>query len=136
MARLPVPILAVIIGEGVSGGALGIGLADRLLILEHSVYTVAAPEAAASILWHDTAFAPEAAQAMCLSAREVLATRIIDELIPEPVGGAHHNPTLAAHNIQIALKKHLRDLTQYAPEKLIETRYQKFRAIGRFHRAV
>jgi acetyl-CoA carboxylase carboxyl transferase subunit alpha len=130
MARLPVPIIAVVIGEGGSGGALGISVADRLLMLEHSVYTVAAPEAAASILWRDNAFAPQAAEAMRISAREVLATQIIDGLIPEPVGGAHRNPVLAASYLQTALKEHLRDLTQYSPEKLIEMRYQKFRSIG------
>lgn len=132
MARLPVPIIAVVIGEGGSGGALGIGVADRLLMLEHSVYTVAAPEAAASILWRDNAFAPQAAEAMRISAREVQATQIIDGLIPEPVGGAHRNHVLAATYLQTALKEHLWGLTQYTPEKLIEMRYQKFRAIGDF----
>jgi len=132
MARLPVPIIAVVIGEGGSGGALGIGVADRLLMLEHSVYTVAAPEAAASILWRDNAFAPQAAEAMRISAREVLATQIIDGLIPEPVGGAHRDPALAASHLQTALKEHLWDLSQYTPAKLIEMRYQKFRSIGRF----
>jgi acetyl-CoA carboxylase carboxyl transferase subunit alpha len=132
MARLPVPIIAVVIGEGGSGGALGIGVADRLLMLEHSVYTVAAPEAAASILWRDNAFAPQAAEAMRISAREVLATQIIDGLISEPVGGAHRNPVLAASYLQAALKEHLWDLTQYTPAKLIEMRYQKFKAIGNF----
>src|SRR5579859_1420848 len=132
ITRLPVPIIAVVIGEGGSGGALGIGVADRLLMLEHSVYTVAAPEAAASILWRDNAFAPQAAEAMRISAREVLATQIIDGLIPEPVGGAHRDPALAASHLQTALKEHLWDLSQYTPEKLIEMRYQKFRSIGLF----
>lgn len=130
MARLPVPIIAVVIGEGGSGGALGIGVADRLLMLEHSVYTVAAPEAAASILWRDTAFAPQAAEAMRISAREVLTTGIIDGLVPEPVGGAHRNPVLAATYLQTALKEHLYNLSQSSTEQLIETRYQKIRAIG------
>ncbi|MEO7019913.1 MAG: acetyl-CoA carboxylase carboxyltransferase subunit alpha [Ktedonobacteraceae bacterium] len=135
MAQLPVPIIAVVIGEGGSGGALGISVADRLLMLEHSVYTVAAPEAAASILWRDKTFAPQAAEAMCISAREVLATQIIDGLIAEPIGGAHRNPILAASHLQAALKEHLWDLAQYAPEKLIEMRYQKFRTIGHFGQA-
>lgn len=134
MARLPVPIIAVVIGEGGSGGALGIGVADRLLMLAHSVYTVAAPEAAASILWRDNTFAPQAAEAMRISAREVLATGIIDDLVPEPVGGAHRNPVLAASHLQMALKEHLSDLNRYSPEQLIEKRYQKFRAIGCFGR--
>lgn len=136
MARLPVPIIAVVIGEGGSGGALGIGVADRLLMLEHSVYTAAAPEAAASILWHDNAFAPQAAEAMRISAREVLTTQIIDGLIPEPVGGAHRNPVLAASHLQTALKEHLSALKQYRPEQLIEMRYRKFRSIGHFGHAV
>lgn len=134
MARLPVPIIAVVIGEGGSGGALGISVADRLLMLAHSVYTVAAPEAAASILWRDNAFAHRAAEAMRISAREVLATRIIDGLVPEPVGGAHRNPLLAASHLQGALKEHLSDLKRYSAEQLIEMRYQKFRAIGNFER--
>jgi len=134
MARLRVPIIAVVIGEGGSGGALAISVADRLLMLEHSVYTVAAPEAAASILWRDNAFAPQAAEAMRISARELLSTGIIDELVPEPVGGAHRNPTLAASHLQNILKEHLRDLKQHSPEALIELRYQKFRSMGRFGR--
>lgn len=134
MARLPVPIVAVVIGEGGSGGALGISVADRLLMLEHSVYTVAAPEAAASILWRDNSFAPQAAEAMRISASELLSTKIIDGLIPEPVGGAHRNSTLAASHLQNALKEHLQVLKQYSPLALIEMRYQKFRSIGCFGR--
>lgn len=134
MARLPVPIIAVVIGEGGSGGALGISVADRLLMLAHSVYTVAAPEAAASILWRDNAFAHRAAEAMRISAREVLETHIIDGLIPEPVGGAHRNPVLAASHLQAALKEHLAELTRYSATQLIEMRYQKFRAIGNVER--
>lgn len=134
MARLPVPILAVVIGEGGSGGALAISLADRLLMLEHSVYTVAAPEAAASILWRDNSFAAQAAEAMRISARELVETHIIDKLVPEPVGGAHRNPTLAASHLQVALKAHLQDLQCLTPQELIAKRYQKYRAIGRFGR--
>ena len=132
MARLPVPIIALVIGEGGSGGALGISVADRLLMLTHSVYTVAAPEAAASILWRDNGFASQAAEAMRISAREVLETGIIDGLVPEPVGGAHRNPVLAASHLQTALKEQLADLKQYTPEQLIAMRYEKFRTIGRF----
>lgn len=132
MIRMPVPIIAVVIGEGGSGGALGISVADRLLMLEHSVYTVAAPEAAASILWRDNSFAPQAAEAMRINAREVLATRIIDGLVPEPVGGAHRDHKLASSYLKAALEEHLSALKRYSPEHLIELRYQKFRAIGRF----
>lgn len=134
MARLPVPIIAVVIGEGGSGGALGIGVADRLLMLEHSVYTVAAPEAAASILWRNNSFAPQAAEAMRISAREVLTTHIIDGLIAEPIGGAHRNPVLAASHLQIALQEHLADIKRYSSEQLLELRYQKFRTMGCFGR--
>lgn len=136
MARLPVPIIAVVIGEGGSGGALGIGVADRLLMLEHSVYTVAAPEAAASILWHDKTLAPLAAEAMRISAREVFATQIIDDVVPEPPGGAHRDPVHAACYLRTALREHLWDLTQYSPEKLISMRYQKFRTIGPIGREI
>lgn len=131
MARLPVPIIAVVIGEGGSGGALAIGVADRLLMLEHSIYTVAAPEAAASILWRDNAFAPQAAEAMRISAHEVLSLQIIDGLVPEPIGGAHRNPLLAASHLQMALQKQMSELKQFSPQQLIEMRYQKFRTIGR-----
>lgn len=130
MARLPVPIIAVVIGEGGSGGALAISVADRLLMLEHSVYTVAAPEAAASILWRSNTFAPQAAEAMRISARELVATEIIDGLIPEPIGGAHRDARLAAIHLQNALEEHLDSLKKYSTRNLLETRYQKFRAIG------
>src|SRR6266480_6029441 len=90
MSRLRVPIIAVVIGEGGSGGALAISIADRILMLEYSIYSVAPPEAAASILWRDTAFAPQAAEAMKISARELKALDLIDELIPEPSGGSQH----------------------------------------------
>ena len=132
MSRLLVPIIAVVIGEGGSGGALGISIADRLLMLEFSIYTVAPPEAAASILWRDTAFAPQAAEAMRISARELKAIDLVDELIPEPLGGAHHNPDLAAENLKAALLKNLAELKQIPIDELLEKRYQKYRVIGKF----
>ncbi|GHO48009.1 acetyl-CoA carboxylase carboxyltransferase subunit alpha [Ktedonospora formicarum] len=134
MARLPVPIIAVVIGEGGSGGALGISVADRLLMLSYSIYTVASPEAAASILWRETSFAPQAAEAMRISAREIIATGIIDGLVPEPVGGAHRNPVLTASFLKTALKEHMADIKKYSIEELLEMRYQKFRSIGNFQR--
>jgi acetyl-CoA carboxylase carboxyl transferase subunit alpha len=134
MARLRVPIVSVVIGEGGSGGALALSVADRLLMLEHSVYTVAAPEAAASILWRDKAYAPAAAEAMRISARELLETGIIDELIPEPVGGAHHNHNLAAGYLKEIVIKNLDELRRYTCDELVERRYQKYRAIGSFVR--
>lgn len=135
MSRLRTPILSVVIGEGGSGGALGISIADRLLMLEHSVYTVAAPEAAASILWRDTAFAPQAAEAMQINARALLKTHVVDELVPEPPGGAHRNHRLAAGFLKAELLKHLQGLQQLSHAELLERRYQKLRAIGPFERA-
>jgi acetyl-CoA carboxylase carboxyl transferase subunit alpha len=134
MSHLRVPIISVVIGEGGSGGALAIGIADRLLMLEYSIYTVASPEAAASILWRDTSFASEAADAMRISARELTEAKIIDELISEPLGGAHRDHVLAACNLKTTLLRHLSDLRQIAPEELLERRYQKFRSMGPFER--
>src|SRR2546423_15470156 len=99
MSRLQVPMIAVVIGEGGSGGALAIGVADRILMLEHSIYTVAMPEASASILWRDKVYAPQAAEAMRISAKELKALDLVDELIAEPLGGAHHNYRLIADNL-------------------------------------
>ncbi len=132
MARLPVPIIAVVIGEGGSGGALAISVADRILMLEHTIYSVAAPEAAASILWRDTSSAPQAAEAMRISARELSSLHLVDELVPEPLGGAHRDPRQAAEKLKAALLKNLAELKQKSVEELLEERYQKFRAIGPF----
>ncbi len=134
MSRLRVPIISVVIGEGGSGGALALGIADRLLMLEHSIYTVAAPEAAASILWRDKSFAPAAAEAMRISAREMVETHIIDELVPEPIGGAHHDHYLAATYLKEVLLRHLDDLALCSLDELLEKRYQKYRSIGAFAR--
>lgn len=135
MARLHVPIIAAVIGEGGSGGALAISVADRILMLENSIYSVAPPEAAASILWRDTAFAPQAAEAMRISARELKALGLVDALIPEPLGGAHRNHSLAAENLKAALSTHLAALKEVPVDALVEQRYQKYRAIGEFGRA-
>lgn len=135
MSRLHVPIISVVIGEGGSGGALALGIADRLLMLEHSIYTVAAPEAAASILWRDKSFAPAAAEAMRISAREMMETHIIDELVPEPTGGAHRDHYLAARYLKEILLKHLDDLALCPLAELLEKRYQKYRTIGTFAQA-
>lgn len=134
MSRLRVPIIAVVIGEGGSGGALAISIADRILMLEFSIYSVAPPEAAANILWRDTAFAPQAAEAMRISARELKEIELIDELIREPLGGAHHNYRATADNLKEALVQQLTDLQRFSIEELIEMRYQKFRNIGEFGR--
>ena len=134
MARLKTPILAVVIGEGGSGGALAISIADRILMLEHTTYSVAAPEAAASILYRDTAFAPQMAESMRISAKELKSIQLVDELIPEPLGGAHRNHRQAADNLKAALIKQLDDLKQVSTKDLLEKRYQKFRNIGVFDR--
>jgi len=132
MSRLQVPIIAVVIGEGGSGGALAISIADRILMLEYSIYTVAMPEASASIMWRDKVYAPQAAEAMRISAKELKALELIDEMIPEPLGGAHHNYHLAADNLKGALLRNLGELKKLPVDELLEMRYQKFRNIGEF----
>lgn len=132
MAALKTPIIAVVIGEGGSGGALAIGVADRLLMLEHSVYSVASPEASASILWRDSGRAPDAASAMRITAHDLLDLGIVDEVIPEPAGGAHtsRNATIAA--LRQRLKVHLAELQALDTVTMLEQRYAKYRAIGRY----
>jgi acetyl-CoA carboxylase carboxyl transferase subunit alpha len=132
MARLHVPIIAVVIGEGGSGGALAISVADRILMLEHTIYTVAMPEASASIMWRDNKYAPQAAEAMRISAKELKKLDLVDEVVPEPLGGAHHNYRLAADNLKAALLKHLTQLKATPIDELLELRYQKYRNIGVF----
>ncbi len=135
MPRLRVPTIAVVIGEGGSGGALAISVSDRILMLEFSIYSVAPPEAAANIMWRDTAFAPQAAEAMRISARELKEINLVDALIPEPLGGAHRNYRLTADNLKAALQTHLAELKQYPLDELLENRYLKYRSIGKFSRA-
>ena len=132
MAGLRVPILATVIGEGGSGGALAIGVADRLLMLEHSVYSVAAPEASAAILWRDASKAPDAAKAMKITAQDLLELRIIDTVIPEPEGGAHTDTGAAVGAVGDALREQLAALTLLSLDALLAQRYAKYRAIGRF----
>ncbi|MDQ6659684.1 MAG: acetyl-CoA carboxylase carboxyltransferase subunit alpha [Chloroflexota bacterium] len=135
MSRLRVPIIAVVIGEGGSGGALAISIADRLLMLEYSIYSVASPEAAANILWRDKSFAPQAAEAMRISARELNDIGIIDELVPEPLGGAHRDHRATAETLKAVLLKNIDELKQVPIDELVERRYQKFRNMGEFGRA-
>ncbi len=132
MARLRIPSLAVVIGEGGSGGALALGVTDRVLITEFSIYTVISPESAASILWRSTSFAQEAANAMRISGRELKKLGLVDDVIPEPPGGAHHNPSQAAENLKAAIQRHLAELKQIPLDELLELRYQKYRSIGEF----
>jgi len=132
MAGLPVPIVGVVIGEGGSGGALALGVCDRLLMLSYSVYSVISPEGCASILWRDPAKVPEAATQLRLTAPDLVSLGICDEIIPEAQGGAHRDAAITAARIRVALKRHLRELTKLTPDELIEARYQKFRAMGKF----
>jgi acetyl-CoA carboxylase carboxyl transferase subunit alpha len=132
MSQLRVPLVAVIIGEGGSGGALALGMGNRVLMLEYSIYTVAAPEAAASIIWRDTVYAPQTAEAMKVHAKALYQLGLIDELIPEPLGGAHRNHEEAARNLKTAILKHLDALAPLSPEQLVQQRFEKFRAVGKF----
>ena len=130
MMTLTVPIIAVVIGEGGSGGALGIGIADRVLMMENAYYSVISPEGCAAILWKDRKYATEAAQALKLSANDLLNLEIIDEVIPEPMGGAHHDHVGSANNLKATVNKHLLELESVPKGKLLEQRYQKFRKFG------
>ena len=132
MFRLRVPIIATVIGEGGSGGALGIGVADRLLMFEHSVYTVASPEACASILWRDAAKAPAAAAALKITAADLLQLGVIDAVLSEPSGGNHWSPVQAAQTLRAALLEQLEDLGRLRESELLNQRYEKFRRMGRF----
>ncbi|ATS17410.1 acetyl-CoA carboxylase carboxyltransferase subunit alpha [Synechococcus sp. PCC 6717] len=136
MFRLEVPILCTVIGEGGSGGALAIGVGDRLLMFEHAVYSVAPPEACAAILWRDAQKAPQAAEALKITARDLLKLGIIDEIVPEPVGAAHSNPVEAAENLKAALLRNLADVQALSSSERRELRYQKFRRMGVFSQAV
>jgi acetyl-CoA carboxylase carboxyl transferase subunit alpha len=130
MASIRVPIIIVVIGEGGSGGALGIGVGDRICIMQNAYYSVISPEGCAAILWKDRARADDAAAALKLTANDLLGLGIIDEIIPEPLGGAHRNPEAAANNLKASLIRNLKELNNIAKERLIETRYQKFRKMG------
>jgi acetyl-CoA carboxylase carboxyl transferase subunit alpha len=130
MAGLTVPVISVITGEGGSGGALAIGVANRILMLEHSVYSVISPEGCASILWRSADKVSQACQAMKMTAREIKALKVCDEVIGEPLGGAHHNFDLAADNLKKALARHLKDLVKLSKEEVRQDRYNKFRQIG------
>ncbi|MDC3137451.1 acetyl-CoA carboxylase carboxyltransferase subunit alpha [Prochlorococcus sp. AH-716-I19] len=132
MFGFKVPIIATIIGEGGSGGALGIGVADRLLMFEHSVYTVASPEACASILWRDAAKASEAATALKITGKDLLELGVIDEVLSEPAGGNNWAPIEAGNTLKGAIERHLNELLGLNKEELLEQRYSKFRVLGKF----
>ncbi|AFY66057.1 acetyl-CoA carboxylase carboxyltransferase subunit alpha [Geitlerinema sp. PCC 7407] len=135
MFRLEVPIICTVIGEGGSGGALGIGVAERLLMFEHSVYYVASPEACSAILWKDAGKAPQAAEALRITAWDLKNLGILDDLLPEPVGGAHSDPIKAAAILKEALVRNLNELNQLTSHQRRDLRYQKFRNIGVFTEA-
>jgi acetyl-CoA carboxylase carboxyl transferase subunit alpha len=132
MFRLEVPIICTVIGEGGSGGALGIGVGDRLMMFEHSVYTVASPEACAAILWKDAAKSPQAAEALKITATDLKNLGILDQILPEPVGGAHADPLQTAATLKQAILDNLEALGKLTPSQLRDLRYQKFRSIGMF----
>lgn len=132
MMNLRVPTIAVVIGEGGSGGALGIGVSDRVLILENAYYSVISPEACSAILWKDRRHAPEAAEALKLTAQDLMGLGVVDEIVPEPEGGAHRDPDLAAANLGTALRQNLERLSAHSIEDLLRDRYDKFRKLGKF----
>ena len=131
MIQLRVPIICVVIGEGGSGGALAIGVGDRIIMLEHSVYSVISPEGCASILWEDKKKTVQAADALCLTANHLLKFEIIDEIVREPLGGAHRNHKQAAIRLKKALRSNLSKLKEIETNKLVELREQKFRQMGK-----
>lgn len=132
MAGLRVPSVGIVIGEGGSGGALATSLTDRILMMEHSIYTVTSPESAASILWRSTSFAQQAAEAMRITARSLKQLGIVDDIVPEPLGGAHHDPRQATENVKAAIQHNLAEIKKIPLDELLEQRYQKYRSIGQF----
>jgi acetyl-CoA carboxylase carboxyl transferase subunit alpha len=130
MSLLRVPIIVVIIGEGGSGGALGIGVGDRVCMFENSYYSVISPEGCAAILWRNRSNAPDAAAALKITAEDLIKLKIVDEVIPEPLGGAHRDPSIAAVALKTTLKNCLKELLKLPVEQLVEKRYEKFRKIG------
>ena len=129
---LEVPVIAAVIGEGGSGGALGIGVADRVLILDNAYYSVISPEGCAAILWKDRANAGKAAAALRITAKDLLELKLVDEIIPEPLGGAHVDPTMTAETLKTYLLKNLEELLAIPVPERLKMRYAKFRAHGHF----
>jgi acetyl-CoA carboxylase carboxyl transferase subunit alpha len=132
MASLETPIVVIVTGEGGSGGALAIGIGDRVLMLEHSIYSVISPEGCAAILWKDQAEVQQAASALRLTAHDLLRFGVIDEIIPEPLGGAHMDPALAIRNVASALRRNLATLRRIKRAELPRRRFAKFRSMGQF----
>jgi acetyl-CoA carboxylase carboxyl transferase subunit alpha len=132
MFLLKVPILVAITGEGGSGGALGIGVGDRILMLEHAVYSVIPPEGCAAIIWKDASRGADAAEALRITARDALASGVIDEIVPEPLGAAQRDYDAAARSLREALERHLSELEELPPDRLLAQRYERFRRLGVF----
>ena len=132
MAKLKVPVIAIISGEGCSGGALGLAVADKVFLLEHAYYTVISPEGCASILWRDASMYAEAAEALKITSKDLLELGIIDEEIPEPLGGAHTDYKATADSMKVSIIKALQELEKLSIKDLKEQRYEKFRKMGRF----
>jgi acetyl-CoA carboxylase carboxyl transferase subunit alpha len=132
MMLFEVPIIAVVIGEGGSGGALGIGVADRVMILENAYYSVISPEGCAAILWKERAAAEKAAAALKITARDLFELKLVDEIVSEPLGGAHNDPKVTADNLKQSLLQSLETLLALSPEERLKQRYAKFRAHGHF----
>jgi acetyl-CoA carboxylase carboxyl transferase subunit alpha len=132
MMLFEVPIIAVVIGEGGSGGALGIGVADRVLILENAYYSVISPEGCATILWRDRSAAAKAAEALRITAKHLLELGLVDDVIPEPLGGAHTNPNQTATLVRDSILKHLTDVIAMPPAERMKSRYDKFRRFGHY----
>lgn len=132
MSALPTPSIAVVIGEGGSGGALALGVADRVLMLENSVYSVISPEGCAAILWKDASQRERAAEALKLTGEDLLRLKVVDEVIPEPVGGAHVDPDATGEALRAALVRHLNELRRVRPEKLVRRRAEKYAAMGEY----
>jgi len=132
MMGLRVPIIAAVVGEGGSGGALGIGVADRVLILENAYYSVISPEACSAILWRDRRHAAEAAEALKLTAQDLLKLKVVDEIVSEPEGGAHRDYDSVAENLGSALRRNLQHISEFPIDELLQKRYEKFRRLGIF----
>ncbi len=132
MSALLTPIITAVIGEGGSGGALALGVADRVIMFEHSVYSVISPEGCAAILWKDATQRERAAEALKLTAQDLLRLKLVDEIVPEPLGGAHQDPEAAGEALRDALMRHLTELRRLRPEKLVRRRIEKYAAMGTF----
>jgi acetyl-CoA carboxylase carboxyl transferase subunit alpha len=132
MSRAPVPIIATIVGEGGSGGALALGVANRVHVLEYGTYSVISPEGCASILWKDGSKADEAAERLRITAPELLRLKVVDRVVEEPAGGAHQEPALAARSVDTSIQEALSELLQRTPDELVRDRYERFRSIGPF----